>query len=46
MESETVDSHVNWMEKGGVLEERYGMIGMRVYDGRARKIENNEPGRF
>src|ERR1700722_20199010 len=44
MESKTVDSHINWAEEGGVLEERNSMIGMRVHDGRARKIENNEPG--
>ena len=45
VEGETVDSHINWMEEGGVLEEHYSVIGMRVHDGRARKIENNEPGR-
>ena len=44
VEGETVDSHVNWVEEGGVLEEHYSVIGMRVHDGRARKIENNEPG--
>jgi len=43
MESEAVDSYINWVEEGGVLEERNGMIGMRVYNRRARKIENNEP---
>jgi len=45
MEGDTVDGHVNWVEEGRVLEERYHVIGMRVHDGRARKIENNEPGR-
>ena len=44
MEGKTVDSYINWVEEGGVLEERNGMIGMRVHDGRARKIENNKPG--
>ena len=46
VEDETADSYVNWVEEGRVLEECNGMIGMRVHDGRARKIENNEPGRF
>ena len=44
MEGETVDSHINWAEEGGVLEKHNSMIGMRVHDGRARKIENNKPG--
>jgi len=44
VEGETVDGHINWVEEGGVFEEPYGVIGMRVHDGRARKIENNKPG--
>ena len=45
MESETVDSHINQAEKGGILEERHSMVRMRVYDGGIEKIKNNKPGR-
>ena len=36
-------THINWAKEGGVLEECHSVIGIRVHDGRARKIENNEP---